>query len=183
MTGKDRMLSKCICVLLIAVLLLSLVSCSAQDAPAKGDESVQTTSGIQSNETPDQQDDEERKGEETRLVLLSYDDELMTNYANAAYEQFGIQMVLAEVGNEAYEQMLLDFAAGKANFDIVCVSNALGNLYTADGLIDKGYFLPLNDLEHVKESIIHMLPVLQGCVIRCDLRLAIPCANEGAELR
>lgn len=174
MTGKNRILSKCICVLLIAVPLLSLVSCSAQDAPAQGDGSAQTTSGIQSNETPDQQDDEERKGEETGLVLLSYDDELMTNYANAAYEQFGIQMVLAEVGNEAYEQMLLDFAAGKANFDIVCVSNALGNLYTADGLIDKGYFLSLNDLEHVKESIIHMLPVLQGCVTRNDVIYALP---------
>ena len=106
MTGKNRILSKCICVLLIAVPLLSLVSCSAQDAPAKGDGSVQTTSGIQSNETPDQQDDEERKGEETGLVLLSYDDELMTNYANAAYEQFGKEV--ADIGEKQRKQNRAD---------------------------------------------------------------------------
>ena len=159
MKGRVGALGRGVCLLLI-VMLLSAAGCARQGAPE------QSPSALQTNEAA--------ANGEAGLVVLSADEDLMSAYAKAAYEQYGVQVTRAEWSNEADEQMLLDFAAGKATFDVVCVSNALGFLYTSDGLIDRGYFSPLSGVAQVEESVSHMLPVLQDCVTRDGIIYALP---------
>lgn len=159
MKGRVGALGRGVCLLLI-VMLLSAAGCARQGAPE------QSPSALQTNEAA--------ANGEAGLVVLSADEDLMSAYAKAAYEQYGVQVTRAEWSNEADEQMLLDFAAGKATFDVVCVSNALGFLYTSDGLIDRGYFSPLSGVAQVEKSVSHMLPVLQDCVTRDGIIYALP---------
>lgn len=160
MKGRVGALGRGVCLLLI-VMLLSAAGCARQGAPE------QSPSALQTNEAA--------ADGEAGLVVLSADEDLMSAYAKAAYEQYGVQVTRAEGSNEAEEQMLLDFAAGKASYDVVCISNALGYLYTADGLIDRGYFSPLSGAARVEESVAHMLPALQDCVTRDGVIYALPC--------
>ncbi|MGN1250933.1 MAG: extracellular solute-binding protein, partial [Candidatus Spyradocola sp.] len=128
------------------------------------------------NQPPAQTAETAASRPQEELVLLSDETELMEVCMRAAQEKYGVRVTLADTGNDAYEQMLLDFAAGRATYDVVCVSNALGDLYTADGLIDRGYFAPLSGCGQVEESVSHMLPVLQDCVTRDGVIYALPCA-------
>ena len=108
------------------------------------------------------------------LTILSYDAETLARYAAAAQAQYGVQLEFAEPDNSAYDQMLLDFAAGKGTYDIVCIDNMVGNLYTADGLIDRGYFAPLGGNEQIARALRSMLPVLQQQAMRSGEIYALP---------
>ena len=155
--------------MLIAALLFSMVGCALPR------ESEPNPSVSQTNESPATQDSMRETNNEIELAVYSVDSsDIMPIYANAVNEQYGVQVRLTEWSNEADEQMLLDFAAGKANFDVVCIDNALGLFYTSDGLIDRGYFSPLNGVAQVKASVSHMLPVLQDCVTRDGVIYALP---------
>ncbi len=167
MIDKGGKIRKGAGILLIAALLFSVTSCVQQEIPAQ--------SPLPSHPFESEaQEKADEADEETKLMVYSIENDLMSIYARVTYERYGVQVMLPEWSNETDEQMLLDFAAGKANYDIVCIDNALGNLYTADGLIDRGYFSPLNGVAQVKESVFHMLPVLQNCVTRDGVIYALP---------
>ena len=167
MIDKGGKIRKGAGILLIAALLFSVTSCVQQEIPAQSPLPSQPFES-EAQEKADEAD------EETKLMVYSIENDLMSIYARVTYERYGVQVMLPEWSNETDEQMLLDFAAGKANYDIVCIDNALGNLYTADGLIDRGYFSPLNGVAQVKASVSHMLPVLQDCVTRDGVIYALP---------
>ena len=164
MIDKTEMLRRGACALLIAALLFPMAGCAQEQNPSVSQPGAaavaQKTGGAADGENG--------------LVVLSVDEEVMPVYAKAANKRYGVQVTMADTTNAADEQLLLDFAAGKANYDVICISNALGYLYTSDGLIDRGYFSPLNGVAQVKASVSHMLPVLQDCVTRDGVIYALP---------
>lgn len=108
------------------------------------------------------------------LVILTVGADSFRTCAQAFTEQTGVELRFPEASNAAFEQMLVDLAAGKSTYDIVDVDNALGSLYTMDSLLDKGYFLPLTEASSVEKAVGAMLPLLQQLVTREGTIYALP---------
>ena len=107
------------------------------------------------------------------LVVLSWEEDIPL-YAKYALKEYGVDVMIDRSGNEADEQMLVDFASGRATYDVIDISNALGYLNTPNHFIDRGYFLEITDVPFVQEAVNMMHPVLQEYVMREERIYALP---------
>ncbi len=160
--------------LLTAAVLLALCGC-APSGPQDSAQPAAAPSPSPSLPQPTTPEPDSDSASEDALVFLTYtSEEDAIRDAQIFSEKTGVDVVVAEGSDQAYELMLLDFAAGKHTYDLMLIDNALGSLYTSDDLIDRGYYSPLQGSERIERCVSSMLPALQQCVTRDGVIYALP---------
>lgn len=128
--------------LLTAAVLLALCGC-APSGPQDSAQPAAAPSPSPSLPQPTTPEPDSDSASEDALVFLTYtSEEDAIRDAQIFSEKTGVDVVVAEGSDQAYELMLLDFAAGKHTYDLMLIDNALGSLYTSDDLIDRGVLQP-----------------------------------------
>ena len=93
MIDKGGKIRKGAGILLIAALLFSVTSCVQQEIPAQSPLPSQPFES-EAQEKADEAD------EETKLMVYSIENDLMSIYARVTYERYGVQVMLPEWSNE-----------------------------------------------------------------------------------